>query len=165
MQWRERIGAYVKGVKRLALAGAGNLLRGDDAAGLLVAMILRNKLRPLNNVLVVPCGVAVENYLGVIKAFSPELTLLVDAVDFGAKAGAVGVFELGEVRCEWRCTHGLPLTLIARILACKVVVLGIQPLYAGVRVGVSEPVRRAILEVTSFLESLFAKSASNSARR
>ncbi len=63
---------------RACLVGIGSDLRGDDSAGL---MVVRQLLKHphTENLLIIEGGPAPENVTGQIRAFHPELVILIDA--------------------------------------------------------------------------------------
>src|SRR5512135_3260488 len=70
---------------RLALVGIGNLLRGDDAAGILIARALaRRPALQKPNLLVLDSGGLPENFSGVLRRFQPDAILFIDAAELGA---------------------------------------------------------------------------------
>ncbi len=88
------------------VAGLGNELRGDDAAGLLTARALR-ALRPR--------GVDVEEYAGDAAALAEAIShhayvIVVDAVDSSSPAGTVKSLAPAQVSTRSEAsTHGLGL--------------------------------------------------------
>ena len=128
--------------------GVGNPSRGDDGSGVAVAEILREKGFKLS----FPCGENPENYLGKIASFKPGLVLIIDAVDFGGRPGAVRVFESQKV-FQGLSTHTAGLDLSAEFLrleaGSKVMVVGIQPqtLSGSISRSVRESVERLAEEL------------------
>lgn len=125
---------------RVAIVGVGHELRGDDAAGLLVARGLLThlpedyediavSLRPA--LLVVEAGAAPENVTGRLRHYHPDLVILMDAADFKAHPGSVRWLDWRETEGLSASTHTLPLNLVSQYLAhelnCQVALLGIQP--------------------------------------
>jgi hydrogenase 3 maturation protease len=78
---------------RVVVACVGNNLRGDEAAGPLVASFVR----PTSRLTVIDCGETPENYLGVIARLNPEKVIVVDAADFGGGAGDVRIAVRQEI--------------------------------------------------------------------
>lgn len=118
--------------KRIALLGVGSELRGDDAAGLLVAQELaRLKLKKRIDFKVFIGGTAPENLTGEIKRFKPTHLIIVDSADMGKKAGAVQWIDPDKVGGLSFCTHSLPVKIMADYLTqsigCKIKIIGIQP--------------------------------------
>jgi hydrogenase 3 maturation protease len=78
---------------RVVVACVGNSLRGDEAAGPLVATLVG----PTSRLTVIDCGETPENYLGVIARLKPEKVIVVDAADFGGGAGDVRIAVRQEI--------------------------------------------------------------------
>jgi hydrogenase 3 maturation protease len=68
---------------RVAVVGVGHELRGDDAAGVIAARLLKAVLADDDPVLVVEGGSAPENHTGPLRRFAPDLVLLVDTAQMG----------------------------------------------------------------------------------
>jgi len=113
----------------VAVVGIGSELRGDDAAGVRIAELVRQSA---------PAGVhafigggAPENVTGEVLAVQPGLIVFVDAADLGAEPGAVRLIEPDQIQGVSFSTHTLPLSVIISYLAssCRAefLVVGIQP--------------------------------------
>lgn len=133
--------------QRVVLVGIGNPLRGDDAAGCLVAA----RLAGTPGISVVQSDETPERDVPRIVDLQPDLVILADAVAMGRPPGTVEVVETGALSGYLPTTHRLPLTLLADILRrasrAEVVVLAIQPdrveLGADVSPAVAAAVERA----------------------
>lgn len=131
---------------RVAVVGVGQELRGDDAAGVMVARQLQALLpfpdyEPEENRrpawLILDAGPAPENVTGPVRRFRPNVILFVDAADFCAAPGHVRLLNMQSLDGITAFTHALPLGLTAgyleNSLECETLVLGIQP--AGDEIG------------------------------
>ena len=148
----------------MAVLGVGNELNGDDAAGVLAARWLKEEVKSFTrkptgealstteksggeNVLVLEGGLAPENFTGVLRLFRPELLLLIDAVWFEGRPGAIIVLDGAQATGMGASTHMQPLSNLSQFLvkemSCEVHVLGIQPLQLDFDRPLSPPVRRA----------------------
>ena len=148
---------------RLAIVGIGNTLRSDDAAGVLVARALKaSRLLPdPQPVLVMDAGHAPENATGDLRAFAPDIVLLIDAVEMGEQPGAIRWVEMDEIEGMSASTHSMPLSMLASYLnwelKCEVTLLGIQPRTNEVGETVSVEALRAVNAVTGeIVEALAA---------
>ena len=131
---RVRLEKSLKGAKRVALLAAGSSLRGDDAAGLVIAEkhAASVKIRKLHSKFRVFVGeTAPENLTGEIRKFNPDHLLIVDSADAGKKPGAVMLISPQEAGGFSFSTHQLPLKLMVRYLqesiSCSVTIVGVQP--------------------------------------
>jgi hydrogenase 3 maturation protease len=134
MSLEETLGPRLRG--RVTVVGIGNPLRGDDAAGCLVA----RSLRPAPGLEAIEVEEVPENHLGAVAASRPDTIVLVDAVDLGAAPGSLAVVETAALTRFTPTTHRVPLDLLATWLAretgAEVLLVGVQPR----RLGWGEPV-------------------------
>ncbi len=151
----------------MVVVGIGQELNGDDAAGMAVARALSKKqragssdaLRPVPfSLLVVEAAHAPENCTGVIRRFTPDLVILVDAAAMGDAPGTVRWLSWQDTEGLAGSTHTLSPFVLARYLAdelsCDVGLIGIQPQDVSFGAPVSAPVRRGIRSVVRGLASL-----------
>jgi hydrogenase 3 maturation protease len=141
-----------RAVAGMVVVGIGNPLRGDDAAGCLVA----RRLRPAPGLRVIEAQEVPESYLDAIVAGRPGTIVLVDAVALGAPPGAVALLDPRELAPQAASTHRVPLAVLAAWLAreagSEVVVLAIQPAHTELGAPVSAAVEHAAALVASLLE-------------
>lgn len=132
-------------MSRVVVAAVGNRLRGDDAAGPLVAEALRAAGAPVHLVEVA------DNPLTLLDAWGNDDTVfVVDAVSSGAEPGTIHEFGAGDAGLlpepPGGSTHGLGLAAVvelARILGRlprQLTIIGIE----GVRFGVGAPAHPAV---------------------
>ena len=112
----------------VVVVGVGNPLRGDDAAGCLLA----RRLRGTPDVRVIEAEEVPESFVGDIAAAAPDVVVLVDAVDLGAEPGAVALLEREQVATYAPTTHRLPLSLVMDVVqrrtGANVFLIAVQPL-------------------------------------
>jgi len=117
------------GASRVVLLAVGSDLRGDDAAGLLVAEKLQPKTSDKFHILI--GGTAPENLTGEVKRLKPSHLIIVDAANMKAAPGTIQIISHHEIGGYSFSTHALPLkVMIDFILAdlpCEVIVATIQP--------------------------------------
>jgi hydrogenase 3 maturation protease len=139
----------------VALVGIGNELRGDDAAGVLVARRLYRQLsRQIaipKNLLIIDAGTAPENCTGAVRRFAPGQVVLVDAMDWGGEPGGILWADGSDTRGWSGSTHTLPLSVLAAYLeaelGCVVTIAGIQPACLDFTAPLSSAVDRAVDEL------------------
>ena len=170
--WQEQLSQTVEklrtadGRPRVSVVGIGHELRGDDAAGVVVARLLKQHLGD-PSLQVIEAGAAPENCCGLLFRFQPGLIVFVDAAEMGAEPGTVrrlswDLVKSGGVAGFNVSTHTLPLQILADYLTaelgCPVCLLGIQP--AGIAMGdpLSPAVTRAVKAIARFLEDLLSLS-------
>jgi hydrogenase 3 maturation protease len=131
---------------RMAIVGIGNDLRGDDAAGVIIARRLMAQ----------PGGLP-ENFSGVLRRFNPDAILFVDAAVLGAPAGEIQFVEWDRL-VEHGFSHGLPLSTLAKFLraeiGCWMGLLAIQGESLNFGDAISPSARRAIRQVVNELKKL-----------
>lgn len=137
--------------RRVVLVGIGNPLRGDDAAGCLVA----RRLAGTPGLTVVPSDETPERDVPRIVDLKPDLVILADAVAMGRPPGTVEVLGTGALAGYLPTTHRLPLTLLADILRrasrAEVVVLAIQPGRVELGAAVSPEVAAAVVDAADWV--------------
>ena len=111
------------------LLTVGSVLRGDDAAGPLLAKLMLDS--PETGWAIVDGGQTPEDELRTIKRMTPKVVVVVDAADMGLEAGAVRRLKASDVAESFLITtHALPMTFLLDQLsnaAEQVFFLGIQP--------------------------------------
>ena len=156
--WEQVLRRDIRRSARVAIIGVGNAARGDDAAGAFAARDLLGGRLPLpEKALVVDAGEVPENFTGVVRAFAPDLAVIVDSAAAGRPPGAVFLLDPSEVADEDVSTHRVPLTRLARYIRetmdCRVSILGIEPASFKEGAPVSPAVGRAVRRVVSALRS------------
>ncbi|MFH1269653.1 MAG: hydrogenase 3 maturation endopeptidase HyCI [Candidatus Omnitrophota bacterium] len=113
---------------KVVIVGIGNALRSDDGAGSLLAARIKDKVA----FTVFDAEEAPENYLGKIVREDPGTVLIIDAVDFGAKAGEFRFLEANEIKtANLFTTHNASISLTINYLQSNlradIIILIIQP--------------------------------------
>ncbi|MBC7120541.1 MAG: hydrogenase maturation peptidase HycI [Candidatus Methanosuratus sp.] len=157
MPFEEDLSKFLAGYKRLVIAGVGNRMRGDDAAGCSAARMLRRKLK--RDVLVMDCGAVPENFTSEMKRFQPSHILFIDAVDMGLDPGEFRLIDGGELIERSLSTHKQSLRLLFAILregipGVKIKLLGIQPKTIDFGKGLSRPVRGGLRTIVDKIVGL-----------
>jgi len=123
----------LKVARRVALLAIGSEFRGDDAAGLLVAQNLKDRLKRSTRRFRIFIGAtAPENLTGEIKKFNPSHILLIDSVDFKDKPGSIVVLSPRDIGDGVSfSTHKMPARVLINYFAssfeCDPILIGIQP--------------------------------------
>ena len=133
--------------------GIGNVLHGDDAAGPTVAE--RIAALSIPGVLSVNCETTPENYIGLAQKKTPEMLLIVDALDMGLPAGSIRRVDPKDCAGIAFSSHGIPVPLLLDLLPknISVRILGIQPADASPFSEVSPSVADAIDRVCTLIEA------------
>src|SRR5512137_80861 len=122
----EHLKAHLKG--KAIILGIGNTLSSDDGLGSILASRIKDKVPYL----VYDSGSSPENYLGKIIEEKPNIVVMIDAVDFGARPGEFRVLDSDEIKTvNLFSTHNASLSLainyLQNNLKLDIIVLGIQP--------------------------------------
>jgi hydrogenase 3 maturation protease len=159
--WQTSLGRTIRraeahaSVPRIAVAGIGHELRGDDAAGLAVARALQSVLGSEERTLVIDAGSAPENQTGLLRRFKPDVVLLVDAAQMDAAPGTVRWLSWEDTGGITASTHTVPLGVLARYLnselGCEVALLCIQPANDAVAAPLSPKVAEAVDSIVDAL--------------
>ncbi len=136
----------------LLVVGIGNLLRGDDAAGLLLGQMLAAKIDSSY----LQAEDVPENYLSELRQTEANNILLVDAADMQAPVGTIRIVAPQRLNKTSLFTHKSSLRLLCNILTSeygkRVLLLGIQP--ATLQWG--EPISKSVMEtIEAFLDCVF----------
>jgi hydrogenase 3 maturation protease len=154
--WDRVLRREVRQSARIAVIGVGNVSRGDDAAGALVARaLLAGRASPPKTSLVLDAGDVPENFTGVIRVFKPDLVVIVDSARASRPPGAVFLVDPADVAEEDISTHRVPLSRLARYvretMGSRVLILGIEPTSLEEGSAVVPAVGRAVKRVARAL--------------
>ena len=129
--------------RRWLLVGVGNMLRGDDGFGPMLARALEERGLPA-----LDGGPAPENLTGPILRAEPDVLLLADAADFGAEPGALRLVDPGELDTGSGSTHDpgfdLLLDYLGRNREMEVALVAVQPATLEFGAVMSGPVEEAV---------------------
>jgi hydrogenase 3 maturation protease len=141
---------------RTVILGIGNLLKGDDGAGPFVCQQLRHSKISAE---IIDAGTVPENYIQVIVKKAPDNLLVIDAIDFGAEAGAIEIFKPERLNSFAISTHTLSPHLFVDMLSQQIKVevyfIGIQPAQTHLGQSVSGQVKEAAQQLLRILTDLF----------
>ncbi len=147
----------LRGSKTLIIT-IGNTLKADDGAG----PYLYKKLCGQNiTAQIIDAGTVPENYVHYLVEQKPENILIIDALDFGASAGEIRIFEPGQLVSSAAVgTHALSPQLFAEIISSQIetrmIFLVVQP--KNIRMGdkMSAPVVAAVEMIAEILKEIFS---------
>ena len=150
------------GARKVAILGVGSDIRGDDAAGIIVAQLIKKitaKKKSKKKVKVFLGQTAPENLTGEIKKFNPSHLLIIDSADLGGRPGKVAAIDPENIGGISFCTHSLPIKVMTDYLqqSCpglQVIIIGIQPESLAVGSDISRDVARAVEKLAGTLAEL-----------
>lgn len=149
LMWKKRLKESLKGSGRIAVLGIGSEFLKDDKVGLVVAELVKEKLkkRRSRRTRVFLGGTAPENLTGQIRKFKPTHVIALDCADFGKKPGSIGIFEPKQDEGISFSTHRLPLAVLADYLektaSCQMIFVAIQAKCVKFSPDLSACVRRS----------------------
>ena len=127
---QKRLKEKLSVAQRVVVLGVGSPLRSDDGAGMLVIENLLESLPSCPQLLLCGGETAPENFTGKIKAFQPDLLIVVDACDVGLAPGAVVEIPPEKVGGPSFCSHMLPVKVMISYLVeetgTSAILLGFQ---------------------------------------
>ncbi|MFA4967039.1 MAG: hydrogenase maturation peptidase HycI [Candidatus Margulisiibacteriota bacterium] len=153
----------LKNISRAALIGVGAELKGDDAAGLLVAQRLKDKRTP--HLEVIFGGTAPENFTGEIRKINPSHLIIIDAAEMGREPGHIELIDKEKIGGYTFSTHSLPLKImidyILNDIQCEIIIIGIEPKTMKFGGQVSSEIEDAVDEVASIIHDSLKSGASS----
>jgi len=164
MSWQEQLDRHLSSCVKVAVLGAGSELCGDDAAGMLLVQRLVEAGAP-PALLPLAGSTAPENFTGQIKAFRPDLLLLVDAAFVGGEIGDISLIKADQVKSVSFSTHMLPFTVMIDYLrqetGLETLILGIQPGETEFATAPCGRICSAVEELAAYLLGRFPPQAAN----
>lgn len=141
-------------MKKKLIVTVGNEMMGDDAAGPLLARMIRHS--PLEDWEVLDGGSMPENFVFKIREMEPERVLIVDAADMDLQTGEIRLIDKDGIGGVFlMTTHSMPLTYLMeaiREFVPRVELIGIQPEVVAFGFPVSPRVSRAVERVYAWLK-------------
>ncbi|WP_074371525.1 hydrogenase maturation peptidase HycI [Vibrio spartinae] len=133
-------------MSRQILLTVGNTMMGDDGAGPLLAK--RCLEQPIDRWEVLEGGTMPEDTLHRIRHIKPERVLVVDAADFGEKAGEIRIIDPDTIAEMFMVsTHSLPLNFLIdelKTFVPHVTFIGIQPAIVAFAAPMTDMVKDAV---------------------
>lgn len=155
----------LNGAEKIGILGVGSELRADDAAGLLVASKLQKNLKKNRKVKIFLGHTAPENLTGEIKNFKPSHLIIIDSVDINKRPGTIIAVEPDNTNNFSFSTHKLPIKLVADylalVIACKTIIIGIQPHSLAFSQKVSNQVIQAVEKISQLLSKIISSDIFN----
>ncbi len=137
------------------IVGIGNVLKGDDGVGPLVCEQLAGK----TSAELIDAGTVPENYIQPIIKKAPQNLLVIDAIDFGAPAGTIRMFEPERLNSYALSTHTLSprlfIDLVCQDIKVNVYFVGIQPAQTQLGQSISPQASEAVQRLSQILAEIF----------
>ena len=143
------IEAYLKG--RIAIAGVGNVLKGDDQLG----PVLISRLQGKTSACLFDVGEVPENYIQPIIESKPKTIIIVDAADWSGSAGELRLIERDKIENFSFSTHNASLGLFFDYLRkglpeANIFIIGVQVGKRGLMQPISAEVEATLIELVYF---------------
>lgn len=153
---KEQLARWMKGA--VVVIGIGNPLRGDDAAGSLVA----RRIADLPGVCAIDAEEVPESYLAMVVKLQPDTIVFVDSVDMVSAPGSVALLDGDQIAGYWPSTHRVPMGMLMSVLEhethARVFAIGIQPAQTEFLRPMSDAVAASVEQVTGMLNRALAES-------
>lgn len=153
--WTKGLGAFLAAVgqDKLVLLGVGNPIKSDDSVGLFIADSLHEAIGDGPRLSILSADAYPELALSRVDLRSSHL-LIFDAMEAGARPGAIVLAGIGDTEYGFFATHNLPLKLHPSIVNRyeRVSILGVQPGNLEVGEALSPVVKDAAERVVGEVE-------------
>lgn len=136
--------------KKYILMGIGNILRGDDGIGSIIAQKFKD-----HDWLSLDCGVAPENFTSIIKKNRPNLLVLIDVVEMGLEPGQYRIIPPEKIDIMHLTTHSISLSFLISYLknfARETVFIGIQPKFIDYSTFISPEILKSADKIMRILK-------------
>lgn len=134
---------------RVVVMGVGNVHRGDDGVGPVVAA----RLQGCRGIVSLDVSTAPEKCIDLAAREKPDTVLVVDAVHWGAQPGVYTILAREEIEASGFTTHDLSLRhfldMLADVTGAQIRVLAVQPGDVRLAAEMTPDVARAVDEIVS----------------
>jgi len=133
----------------------GNSLRSDDGVGIYIAKQIEKCKK---NIIILNAESKPENIIYKAVKIKPKKVVIIDAADFGGRAGEIRLIRKTDIQNISLSTHSFSLNIVAGIIeedtGADVFFLGIQPRSTQLGEGLSKSVRKAADKIISCIDSI-----------
>ncbi|HMD86657.1 MAG TPA: hydrogenase 3 maturation endopeptidase HyCI [Terriglobia bacterium] len=155
MDLKTQLATEIQG--NVVVMGIGNLCRGDDAAGSVVAQLTSD----IPGVRVIDAQEDPENYLRPVVGENPNTVVLIDSVDLKSAPGSVALLDKDQVAGYWPSTHRMPLSLLMDYLErethARTFLIAIQPRHTAFMQPMSGEVHASVVSIAEVLNDVFGE--------
>ena len=137
--------------KKYILMGIGNILRGDDGIGSIIAKNFND-----DDWLSIDCGIAPENFTTIVSKNKPNLVVLIDVAAMDIKAGEFRIIDPEKISEMQLTTHSIPLSFLISYFknyTRKIIFIGIQPKIIEYSTTVSPEIIKSAEEIKTILKN------------
>lgn len=150
----------LKNTRKLVILGAGSFQKADDAAGVMITEMLKERLkeREYKYLKIFSGESAPENFTGEIKKFKPDHLIVLDAADIREDPGSIVFIKPEVIGGVSFSTHMLPIKIMLDYLrkevGCEITVIGIQPEDLTYDGEMTQKVKGTVQEIVVEMERL-----------
>jgi len=149
---------WLKGAKKVVVAGVGSSIRKDDFVGVEIVRNLRNKVSRF--VYLIECETVPESFIEPIVEFKPTHILIIDAALLNLKPGGSKLIKPDQLaKGPATSTHALPLQIFCQYLEeetqAKITLLLIQPKDTSLGEGLTAELEKTAEHLTGILLEIF----------
>ena len=137
----------------------GNVMRGDDAIGPIVAEKLNVIFKKQKDLIIINAETVPENYTGLIRKEEPSHIIFIDAVEMERNPGDIKLIQSNEIANYSISTHAMPISSMIKYIEsftdAKMLLIGVQPKNMELSNSVSNEVKNGVEELSTILKNIF----------
>jgi len=150
---------FVKNHKLVIFLCIGNIMRGDDAIGPIMASELDLIFEEKTDFLVINAETVPENYTGIIREKNPSHIIFIDAVEMDVNPGEIKLIPSNNIANYSVSTHAMPISFMIKYIEsftdAKIILIGIQPKNIDFSQEISDEVKNGINKLSIIIKRIF----------
>ena len=150
---------FLKDHKLVIFLCIGNVMRGDDAIGPILARKLKVIFKNQKDFIIINAETVPENYTGLIRKEEPSHIIFIDAVEMDTNPGEIKLIESNEIANYSISTHAMPISFMIKYIEsftdAKILLIGVQPKNIDLSNQVSDEVKNGVKELSRILKNNF----------
>ncbi len=150
---------FLKDHKLVIFLCIGNVMRGDDAIGPILARKLKVIFKKQKDCIIINAETVPENYTGLIRKEEPSHIIFIDAVEMDMNPGEIKLIESNEIANYSISTHAMPISFMIKYIESftdgKILLIGVQPKNIDLSNQVSDEVKNGVEELSRILKNNF----------
>ena len=150
---------FLKDHKLVIFLCIGNVMRGDDAIGPILARKLKVIFKKQKDFIIINAETVPENYTGLIRKEEPSHIIFIDAVEMDMNPGEIKLIQSNEIANYSISTHAMPISFMIKYIEsftdAKILLIGVQPKNIDLSNQVSNEVKNGVEELSRILKNNF----------
>ncbi|MDD3985745.1 MAG: hydrogenase maturation peptidase HycI [Methanobacterium sp.] len=150
---------FVKDPNLVIFLCIGNIMRGDDAIGPVMASELNLIFEEQKDFLVINAETVPENYTGIIREKNPSHIIFIDAVEMDVNPGEIKLIPSDNIANYSVSTHAMPISFMIKYIEsftdAKIILIGIQPKNIDFSQEISAEVKNGIKKLSMVIKRIF----------